>query len=77
MASTPVLFSILRQLDATLQLVVTLSRNLNRDEILEIRRGLARAFSSIETILEERITGVNSVCEFGINFLDVLFIFFR
>ena len=72
MASTPTSFAILRQLDATLQLITALSSSLTVTEIMEIRQGLARAYNGVGIVLERNleIEGVTSVCEFRNNFLD-------
>lgn len=80
MSSTPTALATLRQLEATLQLVVTLSSHFTITEIVEICRILAQAHSTIKAILEEgslAAEGVTHVCKFGTHFLDPYSIYFN
>ena len=69
MASTPTSSAILRQLDATLQLIMTLSTSLSVNELAEVRQGLLRASDSMRVVLEERVLsiGVTYICEFRVD----------
>lgn len=72
--------AVLCQLNATLQLVATLSPSLTPSEIAEIRRSLARAYDSIGVVLEDRnlqAEGVTLIREFGTEFLDSVFTLFQ
>lgn len=75
MASTPTSTALLRQIDATLQLIMTLSMSLTTNEIAEVRQGLARAYDSMGAVLGDRIlsTGLSYAREFIVIFIDSLF----
>lgn len=70
MSSTPTGFAILRQLDAIIDLILTLSPGLTTQELAEILRGLAQTHNIIGGVLEDRnlaTEGVTPVCESQIS----------
>ena len=54
MTDRSVALAIVRQLNATLQLIEAMSPSLSISEIGEIRRGLARAFATMGVVVQER-----------------------
>ena len=71
-ASTPTICTILLQLDATLQLIATLSLSLTLNKLKGIHQGLTHTYTSVEVILVERYLGAQraAICKFHTNFLN-------
>lgn len=74
MSSTllPTTFALLHQLDATLELVVTLSPSLTINELRDIRQGLVNTYTSVKVLLSERALRAQraTACKFHANFVD-------
>ena len=80
MASTQTAIAFIRQLGATLELIVAPESSLTVDEIVELRQALTFAYTSLGAVLEERnlrTEGLTLICEFGTRFLNTLFTFFQ
>ena len=63
--TVPVSRAVLNQLDATLQLIETLSSSLSSRELLDARQALARAYDSMALVLDQRDDVITFICEFG------------